>query len=93
MGNIITGVAGSRLDNASIKQDYINGIKYQKGCALEIILGGRGDDEKRRKILGWVEGNYNHFVLIRVDTPRGPYRMSLNKRDIALKEIKVREVV
>lgn len=91
--NIVTGIAGRRYEEQCFSQEYIAGIKCQKGCALEITLGGRGDDEKRRKILGWVEGNYPAFILVRVDTPRGPYRMSLNKKDIAMKEIKIREVV
>lgn len=91
--NIVTGIAGRRYEEQSFRQEYLAGIKYQKGCALEITLGGRGDDEKRRKILGWVEGDYPAFILVRIDTPRGPYRMSLNKKDIAMKEIIVREVV
>jgi hypothetical protein len=91
--NIVTGIAGRRYEEQCFRQEHIAKIKYQKGCALEITLGGRGDDEKRRKILGWVEGNYPAFILVRVDTPRGPYRMSLNKKDIAMKEIKIREVV
>ena len=48
--NIVTGIAGRRYEEQCFSREYIAGIHYQKGCALEITLGGRGDDGKRRKI-------------------------------------------
>lgn len=83
--------AGRCYDDQCIQRATIDSIWFQPGCAIKLILPGR---ENHREVkLAWVEANYPNFILVRIDTSKGSYRMSLNKVDIAQKEIIVKEVV
>ena len=88
----VRGASKDRYEDQCIRKERLEHINYQPGTALKVILPGRGEEEKRRAILAWVEGNYNHHIVVRIDTPKGSYRQSLSKIDIAKREVVIKEI-
>lgn len=65
-------------------------IYYPIGSILHITMKC---DKTTKKFYAEVTGDYEHFINVKVDGPFESYILSLNKRDIAIKEsIKIRRV-
>ena len=71
--------------DADITVKEVADIRFQPGCAVNLTLPGR--ENHRETKLAWIEGVYPHHILVRVDTEKGSYTMSIDKTDIALNRI------
>ena len=90
MGSLVGTERGSRYEDRCLSRERIEAIRYQPGTAVKLRLAGR--EGHRVTVMGWIEGNYKHHILVRVDTVKGPYNVSINKIDLANKEVIIREV-
>ena len=68
MGNYKGGIVDHGVKkgrDGCINQNYINGIQFQPGCAVRVILNGRGDEDQRKTKIAWVEDIYTHHILFK----------------------------
>lgn len=76
-------------DRQSLQKEDLD-IYYPIGAILHITMKC---DKTTKKFYAKVVGDYEYFVNVKVDGPFESYILSLNKRDIAIKDsIEIRRI-
>lgn len=88
------GIQHRDFTNQALLPENISKITYPIGTKLKVSSGkGLCTDEVgkviRRARYCTVVGDYEHYILCRFDTQKGPYIEAINKKDIAIHDVEV----